>query len=386
MIPRERAFRSILGLLDRHRVVVVLGARQVGKTTLAKAVARVQRRPVTYFDLEDPADLDSLDEPMLVLRETRGLIIIDEVQRRPDIFPVLRVLADQTRPARRFLILGSASPALLRQTSESLAGRVHYFELGGLTTEEVGLVRWKRLWLRGGFPRSFLARSDRASDEWRRGFMRTFLERDVPELGVRIPPRALGRFWGMLAHHHGQVWNASEFGRSFGVSDTTVTRYLDLLCATFVVRRLAPWHANLGKRQVKSPKVYFVDSGLLHTQMQVRLMQELVRHPKVGASWEGFALEAVVARLGARPEECHFWATHAGAELDLLVVRGQSRRGFEFKYTEAPKVTRSMRTALTDLGLKSLQVVHSGPRTYPMSRDIQAVSLLDLEKVITPLR
>jgi len=386
MIPRADALRTVGGLLDRHRIVAVLGARQVGKTTLARAVARAQERPVTYFDLEDPADLDSLDDPMLVLRDARGLIVIDEIQRRPDLFPVLRVLADRTRPARRFLILGSASPDLLRQSSESLAGRIQYFELDGFSTAEVGLEKWKRLWLRGGFPRSYLAASDRASNEWRRGFARTYLERDIPALGSRVPPRTLGRFWAMLAHYHGQIWNASEFGRSFGVADTTVTRYLDLLVSTFVVRRLPPWHANLSKRQVKAPKVYFRDSGLLHNQIQVVTGSELRRHPKVGASWEGFALETLIAHLGARPEECYFWATHAGAELDLLVVRGRTRLGFEFKYTEAPKVTRSMQTAKTDLKLRSLQVIHAGRRCYPLGRGITAVSFTDIAKAVKPLR
>ncbi len=387
MIKRAGALKAVLGLLERHRVVAVLGARQIGKTTLAKAVVEAQKRPVTYFDLEHPLDLGTLDEPMLALSELRGLIVIDEIQRRPDLYPVLRVLADErTRPRRHFLILGSASPELLRQSSESLAGRIYYDELGGFTTAEVGMKNWRRLWLRGGFPRSYLARSDPASDEWRRGFARTFLERDIPELGSQVPSRTLGRFWAMLAHYHGQIWNASEFARSFGVADTTVTRYLDLLASTFIVRRLQPWHANLKKRQVKAPKVYFMDSGLLHTQLQVHTMSQLNRHPKVGASWEGFALEAVIAHLGARSEECFFWATHGGAELDLLIMRGQTRLGFEFKYSDAPKATRSMHTAMSDLGLKTLYVVHPGAKTFPMGSGIRAVALRDLPEVVKPLR
>ena len=387
MIRREASLRRVAGLLQRNRVVGVIGARQVGKTTLARGLVRAQKGPVTYFDLEDPADLASLDEPMLVLRELRGLVVIDEVQRRPDLFPAIRVLADQrTRPRRHFLILGSASPELLRQSSESLAGRIVYEELGGFAIDEVGIKNWRRLWLRGGFPRSYLAPSDRASDEWRRAFARTFLERDVPALGSQIPPRTLGRFWSMLAHYHGQVWNASEFGRSFGVADTTVARYLDLLASTFIVRRLAPWHENLKKRQVKAPKVYFLDSGLLHAQLQVHTLHQLSRHPKVGASWEGFALEAVIAHVGARSEECFFWATHAGAELDLLVARGRARIGFEFKYTETPKATRSMRTAVSDLGLRTLYVVHAGSRSFPMATGIEAVAFQDLPEAVRRLR
>jgi hypothetical protein len=358
----------------------------VGKTTLAKALARTHPGPVTTFDLEDPADLKTFDEPMLVLRDTKGLVIVDEVQRRPELFPVLRVLADRVRPARRFLILGSASPDLLRQSSESLAGRIVYFELGGFGLEEVGVKALNRLWLRGGFPRSFLASSDRASADWRRGFTRTFLERDIPEFGIRIPSVTLGRFWAMLAHYHGQVWNASEFARSFGIAHTTVGRYLDLLAATFVVRRLPPWHENISKRQVRSPKIYFTDTGLLHTQLQIGTMHQLQRHPKVGASWEGFALDCVLARLGARPEECFFWSTHGGAELDLLVVRGQVRRGFEFKRSETPALTKAMRVAAGDLGLKHLDVIHAGPRTYPLARNVRAVAVRDIQRVITPLR
>jgi predicted AAA+ superfamily ATPase len=284
------------------------------------------------------------------------------------------VLADRPRHPARFLVLGSASPELLRQSSESLAGRVAYHELGGFSLEDVGNERADRLWLRGGFPRSFLARTEREGDEWRRAFVRTFVERDLPQLGVTIPPATLERFWAMLAHYHGQVWNASEFARSFGVSDATVRRYLDLLSATFAVRVLLPWSENLGKRQVRSPKVYFADCGLLHALLGIRERRELERHPKVGASWEGFALDAIVRRLGVEPRECHFWATHAGAELDLLVLRGRRRWGFEFKHTSAPAVTRSMRVALDDLRLERLDVVHGGPHSFTLAPRIRAVA------------
>jgi hypothetical protein len=298
---------------------------------------------------------------------------------------VLRVLADRARSPARFLVLGSATPELLQQTSESLAGRLAFHELGGFSIEEVGVKRLDQLWLRGGFPRSFLARSGRESLDWRLDFIRTFLERDVPQLGVSIPSTTLRRFWAMLAHYHGQVWNASEFSRSFGVSDMTVRRYLDLLAATFVVRILQPWHENLAKRQVKSPKVYLADSGLLHALLGIGTREDLERHPKVGASFEGFAISAIADRLRAQWNECFFWATHAGAELDLLVVRGRTRIGFEIKRTVAPAVTPSMRTALTDLGLSRLDVIHAGDRTYGLAPRIRAVALGRLLDDVTPL-
>lgn len=386
VIERRRHVLELEGLLARHRIVAILGPRQVGKTTLARQVMARRRGPATVLDLESPADMARLAEPMLALRQLKGLVVLDEVQRRPELFPVLRVLADRPGRPARFLLLGSASPDLLKQSSESLAGRIAYHELGGFSLDEVGVGRLTRLWVRGGFPRSFLASSDRASAEWRREFTRTFLERDIPQLGVSIPATTLHRFWMMLAHYHGQIWNASEFGRSFGVADTTVRRYLDLLTATFVVRQLAPWHENLGKRQVKSPKVYLADSGLLHALLGLETARDVEAHPKLGASWEGFALDAVTRRLGARPGECFFWATHAGAELDLLVVRGQRRLGFEFKRTDAPKATKSMRTALADLALERLVVVHAGEHGFPLDRRIRAVALSEIETEIEPLR
>ena len=367
-------------------MVGILGPRQVGKTTLARDLIRRAGLRATVFDLEDTADLARLADARLALEPLRGLIVIDEIQRRPDLFPLLRVFAD--RPARpaRFLILGSASPEMLRQSSESLAGRVAYHELGGFSLEDVGLGKADRLWLRGGFPRAFLARSERESDEWRRGFVRSFVERDLPQLGVTIPGATLERFWAMLAHYHGQVWNASEFAGSFGVSSVTVRRYLDLLSATFTVRQLLPWSENLGKRQVRSPKVYLADSGLLHTLLGIRERRDLERHPKLGASWEGFGVEAVRRRLGAERGECYFWATHGGAELDLLVVRGRKRWGFEFKRTSAPAVTRSMRVALHDLRLERLAVVHAGPHSFALAPRIRAVALRRLFEDLAPLR
>jgi len=320
---------------------------------------------------------------MLALKDLKGLVVIDEIQQHPDLFTVLRVLVDRPKSNTRFLVLGSASPDLLRQSSETLAGRIIYHELGGFTLDEVGVHNHKRLWLHGGFPRSYLARSHVESDEWRRGFFRTFLERDLPQLGITIRSTTLRRFWTMLAHYQGQVLNASEFSRSFGVADTTVWNYLDLMSSALVVRQLLPWRENIAKRQVKAPKIYIADSGILHTLLNIKTIMDLEGHPKVGASWEGFLLSQVVRHLGAHAEECFFWATHGGAELDLLIVRGQKRLGFEFKRTSAPKITSSMRSALTDLKLQSLDIIHAGDRTFQLDKRVRAVSF---SRILTDLK
>ena len=375
MIERSREIEGIRRLLGRYPVVGITGARQVGKTTLARRLAADWRAPVELFDLENPADLARLADPLLALRELRGLVIIDEVQRQPDLFALLRVLVDRPRTPARFLVLGSASPELLRQGSESLAGRIAYHELGGFSLGETGIEHHPRLWLRGGFPRSYLAASDAASFQWRQGFVRTFLERDLPQLGITINAVALRRFWIMLGHYHGQVWNASEFGRSFGVADTTVRGYLDRLTAALVVRQLLPWFENIGKRQVKAPKVYVADSGLLHCLLDIRTRRDLEGHPKLGASWEGFVIGQIIRHLQASPEECFFWATHGGAELDLLVIRGRKRWGFEVKRTTAPSITPSMRTALADLRLRQLYVIHAGDHTFSLDKRVRAVPL-----------
>lgn len=385
MIPRSEELRRLTDLLWRFPVVCIVGARQVGKTTLARNLAAKWEGQKSFFDLENLEDLSRLTDPMLALKELRGLIVIDEIQGIPNLFPVLRVLADRPRKPARFLILGSAAPHLLKQGAETLAGRIIYHELGGLKLEEVGMAHHAKLWFRGGFPLSYLASSERASHEWRRAFIRTFLERDLRQLGIGIPPSTLQRFWTMLAHAQGQVWNASEFGRSFGVADTTVRRYLDALCDALVVRQLPPWHVNISKRQVKSPKIYLRDSGILHALLNLQSVRELEGHYKVGGSWEGFGLEQTIARLRAETHECFFWATHAGAELDLLVTRGKRRLGFEFKRTSSPRLTPSMRTAIRDLGLTGLSVVHAGTESFGMAPKVRAIALSDLQKEVHPL-
>lgn len=385
MIRRPAHRQRVVDLLRRHPVVAILGARQIGKTTLARQVATSLGLPTRFVDLEDPREVARLADPMLTLAPLRGLVVLDEIQRRPELFPVLRVLADRPRRPARFLVLGSASPDLLRQTSESLAGRIAYHELGGFTLGEIAPAQAERLWLRGGFPRAFLAASTAVSREWRREFIRTYLERDLPQLGVGVPATTLRRFWTMLAHYHGQLWNASEFGRAFGVADTTIRRYLDALTATFVVRQLQPWHANVRKRQVKAPKVYVADSGLLHTLLDISDTIGLEHHPKVGASWEGFALTQVIERLQAHAGQCFFWRTHTGAELDLLVVHGRRRFGFEFKRSTTPAITPSMRSALQDLKIDRLEVVHAGTETFPLASRVRAVALVRLLKDLEPL-
>jgi len=384
MIERKRHLLRVLELLATHPVVAILGARQVGKTTLAREVAARFDGPVERLDLEDPEDLARLSEPKLALEPLEGLVVLDEVQRRPELFPVLRVLVDRPHRSTRFLVLGSAGPDLLRQTSETLAGRIAYHELGGFALDEVGLEAADELWLRGGFPRSFLAASPAASLEWRRGFVRRFLERDLPTLGVQVPAPTLHRFWRMLAHYHGQTWNGAELSRAFGVAATTVRRYLDLLEAALVVRVVAPWFENIAKRQVKSPKVYIKDTGLLHALLGIEDRSDLEGHPKVGASWEGFVLAELARHLGAQPEELFFWATHGGAELDLLVVRGRQRRGFEIKRTTSPSSSHSMHASRSSLGLERIDVVHAGDHTFPLGEGIRAVAFSRLSSDVDP--
>jgi hypothetical protein len=386
MIDRPREIKTLRGLISRNPVVGIIGARQVGKTTLARSFVAQMRGLAHYFDLENPEDEARLGDPMLALKGLKGIVVIDEIQRIPGLFPVLRVLVDRPRPAARFLVLGSASPELLRQGSETLAGRIIYHELKSLALDEVGVIHQARLWLRGGFPRAYLARTTAASDEWRRGFIRTFLERDLPQLGINIRATTLRRFWTMLAHYHGQIWNSSEFARSFGVADTTVRNYLDTLTSALVVTQLQPWHENISKRQIKSPKIYLTDSGILHALLNITRMRDLENHPKLGASWEGFVINQVIRQLGARSEECHFWGTHAGSELDLIIVSGRWRLGFEVKRSSSPRLTPSMRNALKDLKLRSLDVIHAGEQTFGLAERIRAVAFSRLLKDIKPVR
>ncbi len=371
MLDRQALHAELSRALARSPAVALIGPRQVGKTTLARSLLAPDSP--NYFDLEDPQVEAQLAEPMTALQPLRGLVVIDEVQQAPELFRRLRVLVDRPGDPARFLLLGSASPALLRQSSESLAGRIEIIEMGGFTLEETGADEVGRLWWRGGFPRSYLAADDASSRAWRRSFIRTVVERDLPMLGMNAPAPALQRFWAMLAHYHGQIWNAAEPARSLGVNESTVRRYLDWLTQAFLVRQLPAWHANLGKRQVKAPKVYVRDTGSLHELLGIEDGPALQRHPKSGASWEGFALDQVL-RI-ARPDEAWFWATHGGAELDLLMVKNGRRVGVEFKRADAPGSTRSMHEALKDLALDVLYVVYPGDRRYQLADRIQVVPL-----------
>ena len=379
MILRNNTHNNITTALERSRIVAILGPRQCGKTTLARQF--VPPDSTAYFDLEDPLSLARLDEPMTALRDLSGLVVIDEVQRRPELFPILRVLADRTPLPARFLILGSAAPDLLRQSSESLAGRMETVPLSGFTINDVGMSAHQVHWLRGGFPLSFLATSDSNSVAWRKSFIQTLLERDIPSFGLGTPAPTLFRFWTMLAHYHGQVWNAAEPARSLGIGETSVRRYLDLLEGVYMVRQLRPWHENLKKRQVKSPKVYIRDSGLLHQLLGIRTLPELLSHPKCGASWEGYVIEEIISSV--QPDEVYFWATHAGAELDLLLFKDGRRFGVEIKRADAPRLTPSIRTALEDLRLDRLVVIYPGERRYALAEQVEVVPLMDLLERLT---
>jgi len=373
VIHRKADFEAIQTALRRSRIVALLGPRQCGKTTLARKF--VAPGSLSYFDLESPASLARLADPEIALRHLRGMVVIDEIQRRPELFPLLRVLADRQPLPARFLILGSASPELLHQSSESLAGRLETVLLEGFRLSDLGTAAQDRHWLRGGFPLSYTPRSEGDSLAWRRNFLQTFLERDVPQLGISIPSTALRRFWTMVAHNHGQVWNGAELARALAIGESTVRRYLDILAGVFMIRVLQPWHENLGKRQVKAPKIYVRDSGLLHALLGISNRHDLEHHPKVGASWEGYAVEETLKAW--QPDDAYFWATHNGAELDLLLFKGGRRIGVECKRTSTPGLTPSMRTAMTDLHLDELHVVYPGEIRYPLAERIDAMPLGD---------
>jgi uncharacterized protein len=381
MIQRILLEQSVRSALARSRGVVLIGPRQAGKSTLAQMF--VPATSSHYFDLEYPPHAKRLENPVLALEALQGLVVIDEVQRQPDLFPLLRVLMDRTNTPGQFLLLGSASPDLMRQSGESLLGRIEMIEVGGFDVQEVAAQAnaWEnakadQLWLRGGFPRSYLATTDASSMAWRHSAIQNHVQLDLPQFGLNAPAPAMLRFWNMLAHYHGQTFSAAPFAQSMGLSEPTIRRYLDLLTQTLMVRQLPPWHENLGKRQVKAPKIYFRDSGFLHALLGIETKAQLHTHPASGASWEGFALEQVL-RI-AKPDQAYFWATHQGAELDLLMLKGSQRIGVEFKRTDAPRLTPSMRIAQNDLKLDALYVVHPGEHRYRLAAGVEVVPLWSL--------
>lgn len=373
-IKREYYSEKIDFLFKVNPIVAILGPRQCGKTTLARLYAESYgKSPIYWFDLENPDDLGRLDSPMLALEELEGLIVIDEVQKRPDLFPVLRVLIDQRRDKQRYLILGSASRDLIQQSSETLAGRISYMELNPFSWPEVDNLN--NLWIRGGFPGSYLAHSSNISWEWRKSYISTFLERDIPNLGIQVPAQTLRRFWMMLAHYHGNIFNASEIGKSLGIAHTTARHYLDILTGTFMIRELPPWIENIDKRQIKSPKIYFRDSGIYHSLLNIFDKDALYTNPKLGASWEGFALEEIVRHHNGETGEIYFWGIHNYGELDLFVIKNGKRLGFEFKYTDRPSTSKSMNLALETLKLDSLIIIYPGSNNYPLADKIRVIGL-----------
>lgn len=382
IIQRPRLITEIARSIREAPITALLGARQAGKTTLSRMLAE-KRSNIHFFDLEKADDRSSLTSPEMTLGSLRGLVIIDEIQRMPHLFTTLRPLVDRRPLPARFLLLGSASPTLVKGVSESLAGRVLFVHVPGFTFDEVNPDSINRLWVRGGFPRSFLAKSEAESYRWRQAFLSTFLERDIPQLGIRVPAETLRRFWIMLAHYHGQIWNASELARSLGTNEKTTRHYLDILTGAYVMRTLPPWHENVGKRQVKSPKVYVRDSGLLHALLGLENRQDIRTHPKYGLSWEGFALQQILAWTG--DHNVFFWGTHRGAELDLMVLRHGKRYGFEFKCADAPAMTKSLHIAIKDLNLNHAWIVYPGNRRYPVHESVEAIPLKSLTDVMEML-
>lgn len=372
ILQRHLDYEEIQKRLDSYKVTALLGPRQSGKTTLAR-----QFQANHYFDLENPRDIAQFQNPQLTLERCQGLIIIDEIQRQPELFPLIRFLVD-TRPKQRYFILGSASRDLIQQSSESLAGRISYYTLLGFRQTDVSLEQTEQLWLRGGLPSAFLAKNNATSSQWREDYIRTFLERDIPALGIRIPAETLRRFWQMVSHYHGNMINFSEIGRSFGIADTTVRHYIDILVGTFMIRTLQPWYVNIGKRLVKRPKLYFGDSGIFHTLLGIETPEALYRHPKLGSSWEGFALDCVWRSIGKPNEQAYFWATHSGAEVDLFWQHNGKHWACEFKFADAPTLTKSMRSALTSLNLEKLWVIYPGNTQYYIHEQIEVFPLKNL--------
>ena len=382
LIDRHNYQNAVKASLEQFPITAILGPRQCGKTTLARQIAADSS---IYFDLEDPLDLSRLENPRLVLEKLRGLVVIDEIQQKPELFPLLRVLVDSHGSSARYLILGSASPSIVKGISESLAGRVGFIDMTGFDAGEIGFDSFECLWLRGGFPMSFLARSDEESFRWRTQFIRTFLTQDMPQLGFSIPSEQMRRFWIMLAHYHGQTWNASEIAGSLNLNYKTTQRYLDILTGAFMIRQLQPWFENVGKRIRKTPKIYFRDSGIFHALLNLKSMDEIQTNPKLGASWEGVALEHVVQVLKAAADEIFYWNTYGGAELDLFIIRGGRRFGFEFKYADAPRTTKSMRIAFNDLRLEHLFMIYPGSVSYSLDPQIEVVPLEKIDKGLSGL-
>ncbi len=378
ILKRTSYLSKLKKLIKHYPVTALIGARQTGKTTLARIIAEERKKdgePVHYFDLELPTHLKRLDEPQQALENLTGLIVIDEIQRRPELFPILRVFADRKPLPARFFVLGSASGVLLKQTTESLAGRIAYVELPGFGITEIHPKDQEKLWIRGGFPSSFLAEDDELSFFWREQFIQTFLERDIPSLGIKVEPMQLWRFWQMAANYHGQIWHNAEIGRSLRISDKTIKSYLDLLTDTFMVRQLSPWYENIGKRIVKAPKFFIRDSGILHTLLNLRNIEDLQKNPKLGASWEGFALEQII-QLSNQGRNVFFWSTHGGAEMDLVINYGGKRFGFEIKYADAPSTTKSMHIAINELSLEKVFVIYPGKERYSLTEKIEVLPLL----------
>ncbi|NOQ96776.1 MAG: AAA family ATPase [Calditrichae bacterium] len=380
-IVRHKELQILKGRLDTNPIVAILGPRQCGKTTLANQFSGQNiYKEVHSFDCEDPRDLARLDNPLLSLELLKGLIIIDEIQRNPELFPILRVLVDKF-PDKKFLVLGSASRDLVKQSSESLAGRISFLELSGFALHDISSGEYNELWIRGNFPRAFLAKNQEIAAQWREDFIQTFLERDIPNLGIQIPAITLRRFWAMLAHYHGQIFNAAEIGKSLNFSDKTVKRYLDILSGTYLIRQLQPWYYNTKKRLIKRPKIYFRDSGLFHSFLSIENKEQLLLHPKLGASWEGFALEQIIIHLNLQERDVFFWGVHTGAELDLLFQLKGKLWGVEFKYSDTPKITPSMKSALTELNLSHLWIVYPGTESYLLDHNITAVGLYNILNV-----
>ncbi|RKZ10164.1 hypothetical protein DRQ25_03935 [Candidatus Fermentibacteria bacterium] len=382
MIKRFDLLQKLNASIHENPVTALLGPRQCGKTTIAQTIRTPS--PVHYYDLENPADRSGLTNPLTALGNYDGLVVLDEIQRMPELYEILRVLVDGASHEARYLILGSASPRIIRDVSETLAGRIGFVDMGGFHLGEISSDNWEKLWLRGGFPRSYLSKNEDSSFRWRDNFARTFLERDLRQLGFSIHPESMRRFWIMIAHYHGQVWNAAEFARSLGRDEKTARNYLDILSGALVVRKLRPWHVNIKKRQVKSPKIYIRDSGILHSLLSIRTRRDLLSHIKAGASWEGFALEQILSVTGDR--DAYFWSTHGGAELDLLLNPEGARLGFEFKFTDNVRTTKSMRIAIEDLGLKHLYIIHPGVRSYQIDSNISTLSIFNLMSTLTDIR